>query len=123
MNRHDISLIFNTLRNESLFPRDVVNRTVITLAAIKSCREHQHVIVALETSLYHTREVTTVTSCFVDTDAHRFQTRKIEQEIIHQITEITIIMLSDDGTQSHSILTTQRVIRNKSIELAVILVR
>ncbi len=50
-------------------------------------------VVALESSLHHAREVTTVSTGLVDADAYRLQTRKIEQEVVDQIAELAIIML------------------------------
>ena len=47
---------------------------------------------------------------------------EIEQEVIDQITELAVIMLSDDRTETYSVLSSQRMIGNEGIELAVILV-
>lgn len=123
MDRHHITLIFHTFGDESLLPRQIADAAIRLLAAVQSSREHQHVVVALESSLYHAREVTALSAGLVDTDAHRLQAREIEQQIIDQIAELTIIMRSDDGAEAHAVLSAQRMIRHESIELAVILIR
>ena len=80
-------------------------------------------VVALETSLHHAREVTALSTGLVDADAYRLESRKIEQKVVDQIAELAVIMLSDDGTQAHAVLSAQRMIRHEGIELAVVLIR
>lgn len=58
-------------------------------------------VVALETSLHHTREVTALPTGLVDADAYRLESRKIEQKVVYQIAELAVIMLSDDGLSTH----------------------
>lgn len=123
MDRHHITLVFHALGDESLLPRQIADAAIRLLAAVQSRREHQHVVVTLESSLYHAREVTALSAGLIDTDAHRLQAREIEQQIVYQIAELTIVMRSDDGAEAHAVLSTQRMIRHESIELAIILIR
>lgn len=107
MDRHDITLILNALGDECLLPWDVMNTAILTLSTVQSCREHQHVVVTLESSLHHTWEVATVTPRLVDANAHRLQTRKIEQQVVDQISELALIMGTDDGAKCHTVLSAQ----------------
>ncbi len=96
--------------------------SILALAAVQACRKHQHVVIALEARLHHTREVAALATRLVDADAYRLQAREIEQEVVDQITELAVIMLSDDGTETYAVLSSQRMIGNEGIELAVVLV-
>ena len=110
VDRHNITMILHTLGNERLFPRQVTDGSVFLLAAVQAGREHQHVAIALETSLYHAREVAALSAGLVDSDADRLQAREIEQEVVDQITELAVIMLSDDGTETYSVLDRKSVV-------------
>ena len=123
MDRHHIALIFYTLRDKRLLPRQVVDGSILALAAVQACRKHQHVVVTLEARLHHTWEIAALATRLVDADTYRFQTRQVEQKIIHQIAELAIIVLADDGTETYAVLSAQRMIGNKGIEFAVVLVR
>ena len=123
MDRHHIALIFYTLRDKRLLPRQVVDGSILALAAVQACRKHQHVVVTLEARLHHPWEIATLATRLVDADTYRFQTRQVEQKIIHQIAELAIIVLADDGTETYTVLSAQRMIGNKGIEFAVVLVR
>ena len=67
---HNITLIFYTLRNESLRPGDIPDQAVMTTGA-EPGREHQHVIVALEAGLDHRRKVAALITRLVDRNTQR----------------------------------------------------
>ena len=82
MNGYDIALTLHALLDKRLCPRYIVYRTVGLATTIKPSWEHQHMIVALEASLNHTRKVATVASCLVDTYAIGSKTRQVHKQIV-----------------------------------------
>ena len=74
MDGYDIALILHALGNECLCPGDIADDTVL-LAGAETSREHQHVVVTLESCLYHRREVTALIACLIDRNTDRCQTR------------------------------------------------
>ena len=119
MNGHHIALILNTFRDERLCPGDISDFTIL-LTRAEACREHQHVVIALETRLHHCWEITTLTTRLVNGNADRSQSWEIHQQVIDQITETPIVMTPDDGTQSDPVLTSKRMIADKSIETPIL---
>ena len=95
---------------------------VFLLTAVQAGGKHEHVAVALETCLNHAREVATVAACLVDADAHGLETRQVEQQVVDEVAETTVIVASDDGAETHAILSSQRVVRHEGVKAAVVLV-
>ena len=119
---YHIALILHTLRDEGLGPGNVANHT-IPLSRTESCREHQHVVITLETSLHHRREVAALTTRLVDGNTDGSQSWQVHQQIVDQITETPIIMAPDNGSQSHTILSTKGMVADKGIELTILRIR
>ena len=63
---NNVALALHALHYECLLPIDVVYRSVLLSAAVKSGREHKHMAVALESGFHHAREVASVAPCLVD---------------------------------------------------------
>ena len=80
-------------------------------------------VVAPEAGLYHPREVTALFPGLVDADAHRFQAREVQKQIIDKIAELSVIMPADDGAERNTILPAERMVGNEGVELSVSLVR
>ena len=109
VNGHHVTMIFNALGDESLLPWYIMNMTVYD-ARIQPCRKHQHVVIALEPRLYHTREIASLPACLVNTYTDGLQTGEEEQQIVHQVAETPPIMAPDDGTKAYPVLPAQRMI-------------
>ena len=121
MNGYDIALTLHALLDKRLCPRYIVYRAVGLATTIKPSWEHQHMIVALETSLNHTRKVATVASCLVDTYANGSKTRQVHKQIVDKIAEMPIVMTTYYSTERHSILSSKRMIGHKSIKTPIVL--
>ena len=78
--------------------------------AAQSCREHQDMIVALKASLYHCRKVAALIARLVYRDAYWGQTRKVHQQIIDQISELSIEMATYHRPQCHAVGTSKRMV-------------
>lgn len=104
------------------FPGQVANTAIWLFAAVETSREHQHVIVALEASLHHTGEVTALASRLVDAYTDGLETWQIKKQVVHKITELSVIMGANDGAKRHTVLSSQRMIGHEGIKLAIVLV-
>ena len=80
-------------------------------------------VVAAETGLHHLREVTALLACLVDRDAQRSQARQIHQKVVDKITETSVVVPPDDGTESHAVFAAQRMVAHEGIQPAVVLGR
>ena len=118
MDRHDIPLIFHTLRDKGLRPRDIMDHA-IRLPTAQSGWKHQHVVIALETRLNEFRETATLVAMFVDTNAHGLESRQPQQFTAHKIAEMAVIMAADERSQGYAVGTAEGMIRDKRIELSV----
>ena len=79
MDRHHIALIFYTLRDKRLLPRQVVDGSILALAAVQACRKHQHVVVTLEARLHHPGEIAALATRLVDADTTGFKPGKLSR--------------------------------------------
>ena len=95
-------------------------RPVLLLSAVESGGEHQHVIVAFESRLHHKGEVTSVASRLVDADAYWGESGEIHQQVVNQIAEASIVVSSDNGSESHAVLTTKRMVGDEGVKASVV---
>ena len=122
MYRHDITLILHALGYEGLGPWYVVYLSVYASRA-QSGREHEHMVVASEASLHHCREVAALVSCLIDRNAHGRKSRKVHQQIVDEVSELTVIMSAYYSSERHAVHSTERMVAYESIQSAVVLVR
>ena len=100
---HYIPMILHTLADERFFPCDIMYLPVDS-PTVQSGRKHEYMVVAPEAGLYHPREVTALFPGLVDADAHRFQAREVQKQIIDKIAKLSVIMPADDGAERNTIL-------------------
>lgn len=101
-----VAMILHTLGDECLLPRQVMD-TTIDHTGVETRGEHEHVVVALEAGLHHSGEVTALLTRLVDADTHRTKAGKEQQQVVDEITEASVIMVTDDRTETNTVLATQ----------------
>lgn len=116
----DVAMGLHALGDEGFLPWKIADDTVL-LPAAQAGREHQHVMVGVESCLYHGGEIAALASGLVDGDADGSQSGQVHQQVVDKITEVAIIVAADDGTQCNTVNAAQRVVAHKGVELAVIL--
>ena len=79
-------------------------------------------VVALEAGLHHSGEVAALLTRLVDADTHRTQTGKEQQQVVDEITEASVVVVTDDRTETDTVLTAERMVAHEGVELAVVLV-
>ena len=119
--RHHVAVVFDAFRYERLLPRQVMDDTVL-LPRVQSCREHEHVVVALESGLHHSWKVAALPSRLVDAYRYRPQAGEVEQQVVDEVAEASVVVLADDGSEGHAVLTAQGMVADEGVQLSVVLV-
>ena len=77
-------------------------------------------VVALESSFYHSGKVAPVLAGFVDGNTERGQSWQIHQQVVDQVTETIAHLLANNCAQSNPVNATQWVIGNDGVEFLVV---
>ena len=107
---NNVALALHALHYECLLPIDVVYRSVLLSAAVKSGREHKHMTVAPESRLHHARKVASVAPGLVDAYTYWSQSRQIHEQVVDKIAEPPVVVASYNGAERYAILSSERMI-------------
>lgn len=116
-----ITVGLHTLADKGLLPGQVFD-TALLFAATQSGREHQNVVVGMESSFHHGRKVTTLFARLVDGDGDWSQSWQVHEQVVDKVSEVTIVLTADDSSESDAVNTPERVVADEGVELAIVLV-
>ena len=114
MDGNHIALRLNTFYDKCLSSSQIANHSVLP-PGTKSSGKHYQLIVRLESGFYHLRKIFCLFACFINRNAQRCQAMKVHQQIIHQILHLPIEMTSQNISERHTVLSSQRMIGHERI--------
>ena len=106
---HHVAVRLHAFGDERLCPWYVVYLAVYAARA-QSCREHEHVVVAAESRLYHLRELAALLARLVDGNTYWCETRQVHQQVVDEVSEVPVVAAAYDGSERHAVGSAERVV-------------
>ncbi len=79
-------------------------------------------VVAVESSLHHGGEIAALMSGLVYRDTERGESRQVHEQVVHEISEVAVVVFSYHGSERHSVDASEGMVADEGVELAVVLV-